>query len=119
MYNLSYAETMEELCTDERMNEAEAINIVIGKLEKAQEMGASSREAVEAIFSTRRLWNFFLESLSDDSNALPAPLRADLISIGIWVLKEAEKIRQQEETSFAALININSIIRDSLQGAGQ
>ncbi|WP_417669121.1 flagellar biosynthesis regulator FlaF [Roseibium sp.] len=117
MYNLSYAETMEDICADERMNEAEAMGIVIGMLEAAREKGANSREAIEAIFNTRRLWGFFLESLSDDANALPKPLRADLISVGIWVLKEAERLRQNEVTSFDAIIQINTIIRDSLQGA--
>ncbi|WP_153772076.1 flagellar biosynthesis regulator FlaF [Labrenzia sp. CE80] len=117
MYNLSYAETMDEICSDDRMNEAEAMDIVIGMLEVAQEKGTQSREAVEAIFNTRRLWTYFMESLSDDANALPTALRADLISVGIWVLKEIEKIRQNEVKTFDGLIQINSIIRDSLQGA--
>ncbi|GAA0771026.1 flagellar biosynthesis regulator FlaF [Roseibium denhamense] len=116
MYNLSYAEIMDDLCTDERMNEHEAMSIVIGKLEVAQEKGIRSAEAVDAIFYTRRLWSYFLEHLADDENQLPIETRANLISVGIWVLKEAEALRQWEQEDFSDIIQINSIIRDSLGG---
>ena len=116
MYNLSYAETMDDICADERLNELEAMNIVISKLELARDKGVNSRETVEALFYTRRLWGYFLESLTDDSNELPAALRAQLISIGIWTVKETERLRQNESESLDPLIHINSIIRDSLNG---
>lgn len=116
MYSMSYAETMDEICSDERMNEAEAFDIVLSMLQKAREQGVRSREAIEALFNTRRLWTYLLESLSDEANELPRELRANLISIGIWVLKETQKLREEEVTSFDALIEINSMIRDSLKG---
>lgn len=116
MYNLSYAEVMDELCADQRLNEHEAMSIVIDKLTLAQEKGVKSQEAVEAIFYTRRLWSYFLENLADDANELPLETRANLISVGIWVLKEAEALRQWEQEDFADIIQINSIIRDSLDG---
>ncbi|WP_417674536.1 flagellar biosynthesis regulator FlaF [Roseibium sp.] len=116
MYNLSYAETMDDICADEKLNELEAMNIVIAKLEQAKDCGPNSRETVEALFFTRRLWGYFLESLTDDNNELPTALRAQLISIGIWAIKETERIRQNESESLDPLIQINSIIRDSLNG---
>ncbi|MFD1695830.1 flagellar biosynthesis regulator FlaF [Roseibium aestuarii] len=117
MYSHSYAETMDEICLDERTNEAEAVELVLAMLMRAEARGTQSREAVEALFNLRRLWAYFLESLGDNANELPKELRANLISIGIWVLQEAERVRQGEVTSFAALIEINTIIRDSLRGA--
>lgn len=116
MFNLSYAETMEDICSDERMNEREAMTIVIEKLELARDKGMKSRETVEALFYTRRLWGHFLESLADDANELSPSLRAQLISIGIWVTKETERLRKGESTSLDPLIQINCIIRDSLNG---
>ncbi|MTI45910.1 flagellar protein FlaF [Roseibium hamelinense] len=116
MYNLSYAETADEICTDDRLNEAEALNIVISKLMSAREHGVKSLEAVDALFYTRRLWAYFMENLADDENALPENTRAELISIGIWMLKEAERLRQEEIESFDDMIQINEIIRDSLTG---
>ncbi|WP_299812763.1 flagellar biosynthesis regulator FlaF [uncultured Roseibium sp.] len=116
MYNLSYAEVMDDLCSDQRLNEHEAMTIVIEKLNSASELGIRSPEAVEALFYTRRLWSYFLEQLADDGNELPVETRANLISIGIWVLKEAEALRQWQQEDFADIIQINSIIRDSLDG---
>lgn len=116
MYNLSYTETMDEICADERLNEVEALNIVIAKLETARAKGARSVEAIDALYYTRRLWAFFMENLADEANALPTTLRAELISVGIWVVKEAERLRQDEIESFDDLIQINGIIRDSLNG---
>ena len=66
MYNLSYAEVMDDLCSDQRLNEHEAMSIVIGKLNVAQERGVKSPEAVDALFYTRRLWSYFLEHLADE-----------------------------------------------------
>jgi flagellar protein FlaF len=114
MYKFSYAQTMDEIGNDPRQDEREALGIVISQLELAREKGPRSREAVEAIFNTRRVWSHFLESLAGNENELPVEIRADLISIGIWVLKELERLRRQETDSFDALIDINGIIRDSL-----
>lgn len=116
MYTQSYAETMDEICVDDRLNEVEALTIVISKLEAAKAKGAQSIEAVDALFYTRRLWTFFMESLADDANSLPASLRAELISIGIWIIKEVERLRYHEVESFDDLIEINGMIRDSLNG---
>jgi len=116
MYNLSYAEVMDDLCSDQRLNEHEAMSIVIDKLNVAKERGVKSPEAVDALFYTRRLWSYFLEHLADDANELPIETRANLISVGIWVLKEVEALRQWEQEDFADIIQINSIIRDSLDG---
>jgi flagellar protein FlaF len=116
MYNLSYAEVMDDLCADDRLNEHEAMSIVIGKLSDAQQKGVRSAEAIDALYYTRRLWGYFMEHLADDANQLPDETRANLISVGIWVLKEAESLRQWETDDFTDIIEINSIIRDSLAG---
>ncbi|MBN9670722.1 flagellar biosynthesis regulator FlaF [Roseibium aggregatum] len=116
MYNLSYAEVMDDLCSDQRLNEHQAMSIVIDKLSVAKERGVKSAEAVDALFYTRRLWSYFLEHLADDANELPLETRANLISVGIWVLKEVEALRQRRQDDFSDIIQINSIIRDSLDG---
>ncbi len=116
MYNLSYAEVMDDLCNDDRLNEHEAMGIVIGKLNVAHEKGVRSAEAIDALFYTRRLWGYFMEHLADDANQLPDETRANLISVGIWILKEAEILRNWEKEDFSDIIEINAIIRDSLTG---
>jgi len=55
-----------------------------------------------------------VQDLSSSGNGLPEKLRADLISIGLWIIKEADRIRQDKSTDVAELVTINTIIRDAL-----
>ena len=48
-------------------------------------------------------------------NDLPVKLRADLISIGFWVMKEADRVRDDQSRSLKGLIDVSSIIRDGLK----
>ena len=45
---------------------------------------------------------------------MPTALRARLVSIGIWVIKEIERLRSGESRDFVSIIEINQIIRDGL-----
>ncbi len=45
---------------------------------------------------------------------LPKELKAAIISVGIFVLKEIERIRQGESNDYATLIEITQSIRDGL-----
>ena len=73
-----------------------------------------SRESVEAIYFVTRLWNILMEDLASPENGLPQELRANLISIGIWVLKEAERLRSEESDNFSGLVQVCETIRDGL-----
>lgn len=96
------------------MRERMAFDHAIELLQAAEAKGAGSREAVEAIFFLTRLWNLLLEDLASDKNGLPRELRASLISIGLWVLREAQRLRQEMKGSFGALIEVNTAIRNGL-----
>ena len=60
-------------------------------------------------------WTSFVEDLGSDENELPQELRANLISIGLWLLREAEEIRQGRSENFEGLIEVSQIIRDGIQ----
>jgi flagellar biosynthesis activator protein FlaF len=62
----------------------------------------------------RRLWSVFLDDLNSPENGLPDALRAGIISIGIWVNKEIDRIRSGATHDLSPLIEINQIIRDGL-----
>ncbi|MFZ0569908.1 MAG: flagellar biosynthesis regulator FlaF, partial [Rhodomicrobium sp.] len=83
-------------------------------LELAEQAGASSREAIVAVQFLRRLWEFFLIHLASAESQLPEKMRAQLISIGISLLKEAERIKRGESNDFRALKDISQIIADGL-----
>lgn len=114
MYQNSYAEVLEGAPQTVRANERGAILHSIKLMERAERAGIQSRENVEAIMFVRRLWEFFLEHLADDENQLPEKLRADLISIGISVLKEVERVRLGDSTDFSALKEISQTIAEGL-----
>jgi flagellar protein FlaF len=114
MYEFAYNEIVEDSSQSMRAHEARALDRVIAMLREAESSGPHSRQGIHALYQLRTLWSVFLEDLNGSENALPAPLRARLISIGIWVIKEIERLRSGEVKEFTSLIEINQIIRDGL-----
>jgi flagellar protein FlaF len=114
MYQSKYNEFAEASQTDLRENERLAIERSIGLLRKAKERGVQSRETIEAVFYLQTLWVYFIEELGKKENALPEDIRAGLISVGLWLLKESENIRLEKSENFDGLIDISAIIRDSM-----
>ena len=114
MYKFSYEEMLSESGGRQRENERLAIEQSVTLLQSAERAGPQSREAVEAIIFLNRLWSFFLEDLSKAENGLPDDVRAKLISIGIWMLKEAQAISNGKSRNFAALIDVSNVIAEGL-----
>jgi flagellar protein FlaF len=114
MYEFAYNEIIEESSQSMRAQEARALDRVISMLHEAQACGPKSRQGINALYQLRTLWTVFLEDLNGSGNGLPAALRAGLISIGIWVIKEIERLRGGEISDLTPLIEINQIIRDGL-----
>ena len=115
MYEFAYNEAVEDSHQTMRARERAALDRVIGMLRAAQEKGPLSRERIEALFYLRRLWTIFLDDLQDPNNELPEQLRAGIISIGIWMMKEIERVRTRATDDLAPMIEINEIIRDGLK----
>ena len=87
---------------------------VIDLLRRAGDAGLGTRETILALFQLRSLWAVFLEDLSGPENALSPTLRAGLISIGIWVNKEIDRVRTGTTKDLNSLIEINQIVRNGL-----
>jgi flagellar protein FlaF len=115
MYQFSYAEIMADDVADAKDRERQVLDKAISMLRKAKQLGRNSHEAVEALYFTRRVWIAFIQDLGQPENQLPDNLKADIISIGIWILKEAERIRMRESNNFDGIIDIITIIKDGLK----
>jgi flagellar protein FlaF len=115
MYQFSYADVQTDSVADAKDRERQLLNRSIELLTAASTVGAGSLQAVQAIHFTNRLWTTFIEDLGDSENALPKELRANLISIGLWILREAEEVRQGRSDNFEGLIEVSQIIRDGIQ----
>jgi flagellar protein FlaF len=115
MYEFAYNEVIEDSRQTMRARERQAMDRVIAMLRASQEKGPLSRERVEALFYLRPLWTIFLDDLKDPNNELPEQLRAGIISIGIWMMKEIDRARGRQTDDLTPLIEINEIIRDGLK----
>src|SRR5579863_5542003 len=115
MYQFSYKEIMEESTQDARARERQAMQRAIELLELGQQKGVKSLEAAEALNYLNKLWHIFIDDLAKPENDLPNALRAELISIGIWITNEINRMRLGKSENFGGLIEICAIIRDGLR----
>ena len=92
-----------------------ALDQAIALMTAAEAKGPGSPETTKAIQYIQQLWAFFIQDLTEPENELAEALRADLISIGLWAIAEADRILGDPSKSFATLIEVNTKIRDGLQ----
>jgi len=115
MYQFSYADVLDDSPKEARERERIAIDRSIDMLKAAAEKGAQSREAVDALHFVGRLWGALVEDLAREENELPKPLRADLISIGLFIMREADKIRMEKSSDFSSIIEVSQSISEGLK----
>jgi flagellar protein FlaF len=115
MYEFAYNDVIEDSHQTLRAREQAAMDRVIEMLRAAQEKGPQSRELIDALFYLRRLWMIFIDDLNDPSNELPAQLRAGIISIGVWMMKEIDRVRGGVTNDLTPMIEINVLIRNGLK----
>jgi flagellar biosynthesis regulator FlaF len=73
---------------------------------------AIAAQKIRALADNRRLWLTVSNLLTDPGNALPEPLRASILSVGLTVQREME----QDTPDFDFLISINENIAAGLAG---
>jgi flagellar protein FlaF len=103
-------------CEQSRSRSAErrALEQLVATLDAAEQAGPQSRQAIEALTIFNAVWSDLLEDLASPENDLPRELRAQLISIGLFLLKEAEAIRTSRSGKFSALREITATIASGL-----
>jgi flagellar protein FlaF len=84
-------------------------------------MDAAAKDAsdlsgrMKALHWNRRLWTTLATDCANPENRLPAPLRANIISLSIWVDKHTSQV-MQKQAAIQPLIDINRIIMQGLSG---
>ncbi|AMJ62660.1 flagellar biosynthesis regulator FlaF [Bosea sp. PAMC 26642] len=114
MYHSSYIAAAEDDFAQARANEWRALDEAVTLLEAARPTGSASNETIAAVSFLRRLWTLLIQDLGSEDNALPQALRASLISIGLFALKQGELLRLGQSDDFDTVIDVNKMIRDSL-----
>ena len=77
---------------------------------------ADIQTRIDALDWNRRLWSALATDCSDPDNALANPLRAQIISISLFVNKHSSEIMRGDE-DFEPLIDINKMVMQGLSGA--
>ena len=73
---------------------------------------------IEALDWNRRLWSTLATDCADPGNAMNMALRAQIISISIFVSKHSSAVMRGDD-DFQTLIDINRAIMQGLNGATQ
>ena len=98
MYQFSYADIQTDSVADAKDRERQLLTRSIDLLSAAHTTGTESLQAIEAIHFLNRVWTSFIEDLGSPDNELPMELRANLISIGLWLLGKPRKCGRAART---------------------
>jgi flagellar biosynthesis regulator FlaF len=94
----------------QRDQEADVFRTALAALKSAR--GGSSLQQARALADNRRLWTMVVDLMADPGNALPEPLRASILSVGITVQREMDR----DAPDFEFLISINENFAAGLAG---
>lgn len=99
---------------DPRQTEYRLFGQVTRALMEAEQLDRSFiRERMDALDWNRRMWSMLGADCSLATNGLPEQLRANIISLSIWVNKHTSLVMRNKE-DFAPLIDVNRIIMQGL-----
>lgn len=96
-----------------KQTEYRAFAIFTRALEEAEAEGPIA--IVKAVADNRQLWLTLQVDLASPENKLPKELRAQLLSIAIWVNKYSSAA-MKKEASLEPLISVNKEIMEGLRG---
>lgn len=115
MHKRRYDEIREDDPKTAREQERMALDWSIQLMQRIDHPGATPADAARAIVFTTKLWAVLIEDLMAPGNALPRELRAQIVSIGIWILRELEHIRDSPGRRFDDVIDVSRAIQKGLQ----
>ncbi len=98
-----------------RGEEREAFERVLVMLRAVRDLGTHGPAAVEAAFYVRQLWAIFIRDLGTQANGLPDKVRADLISIGLRLLRCAEEFGEGEFDRVHEIIEVSELVAGGLE----
>jgi flagellar protein FlaF len=111
----AYQDT-QRITEDSRNAEYRLIGKITGALIDAKEAGAKGAPLVEAVDWNRKLWRTLASDCLDDRNKLPDGIRANIVSLSLWVTKYSKQVTRTG-ASIDPLIEVNRTIMQGLQGA--
>lgn len=111
--NSGYAQAAKALGTP-RSIEYRVFSAITGRMSRALAPDAFPA-LVSALHDNLSLWTAITADVADSRNGLPAPLRAQLVSLGAFTRAHTQKVLRGEAAP-APLIEINTAIMRGLRG---
>ncbi len=108
----AYAKTNSVVRTP-REQERDIIALVTQRLRAAHTSKDDAILLARAISDNTTVWYILVSDLSSDGNQLPIELRAQIVSVGLAVIRECEKLNKHE-VDLDFLISVNQAIIDGL-----
>lgn len=97
-----------------RERECLAFDQGLALLEAAKGAPGDREAAQRAVRHLQTLWGFLIRDLSNPANDLSDDLKTNLVSIGLWVMRETDAILAGTSDNWTALIEINTTVREGL-----
>ena len=88
--------------------------VTLALMEAAKADPSDIPARIDALDWNRSVWSVLLSDCSSPDNQLPAPLRASIISLAIWVGKHTSAVIRRRE-DIQPLIDVNRLIMQGLQ----
>ena len=114
-YKAAQASTENPRQTEYRLF-AEVTKALMSVREAATTKGLRSQDFYKAVDWNRRLWLTLQMDLASNDNRFPDSLKANIISIAIWVDKHSRTVLRGEAT-LEPLISVNRTIMEGLSSA--
>ncbi|MBB5713664.1 flagellar biosynthesis regulator FlaF [Sphingomonas aerophila] len=97
-----------------RGTEYRLMSQITGDMIKARDSGLCGAALVPVLHRNREVWGAFTTACAGAENQLPDPLRASIISIGLWVDRFTSDVVTGRD-SIQELIEVNCSIIDGLR----
>jgi flagellar protein FlaF len=88
---------------------------ITGEMMDAQAAGLKGAMLIQPLHRNREMWSAFATDCGAKGNGLPVPLRAQIISLGLWVERYTSDVMAGRET-IGELIDLNRTIMEGLRG---
>ncbi|GAA0598664.1 flagellar biosynthesis regulator FlaF [Caenispirillum bisanense] len=109
MSGIGYYNTARQVSEDPRDREYRLFIAITSELERNKEAEYMTAALGHALHDNQRLWSTLMDDLMSEGNQLPQELRAQLISLGVWVIKHTAEINAGR-ASVEPLIDVNRMI---------
>ena len=97
-----------------RSAEFRLMSEITGEMIAAQEAGLKGAMLMPALYRNRQMWSAFITDCGATGNGLPMQLRAQIISLGLWVDRFTSDVVAGRDT-IMELISLNRTIMDGLR----